>query len=73
MPPSGQPVYDRLREAHAAAVLGQQDAPGSLEVAGTLRVSTEVVRAFCRVYQEASTRAIAGQIEGALGGAAGSK
>lgn len=73
MPPSWQFVYDRLREAHAAAVIGARDAPGSLEAAATLRVSTEAVRAFHRVYQEASAQAITGQIEGAPGGAVGSQ
>lgn len=64
MSPAWQFVYDRLREGHAMAVLGQQDAPGSAEAAAILRASTEAVRAFRRVYQETSTRAIAGQIEG---------
>ena len=65
MPPAWQFVYDRMREGHAAAVIGAQDAPGSVEAAAILRASTEAVQAFRRVYQEASTRAIAGQIESA--------
>ena len=56
-----------MRGGYAATIVGQQDAPGSPEAAAILCASAEAVSAFRRVYQEASTRAIAGQIEGAVG------
>ena len=72
MPPPHEPKAaikstSRLRGGYAATIMGQQDALGSPEAAAILRASTEAVSAFHRVYQEASTRAIAGQIEGAVG------
>lgn len=64
MPPAWQFVYDRLREGHAAAVLGTQNRPGDPEAAAILRASAAAGRAFRRVYQEASTEALGRQIDG---------
>jgi hypothetical protein len=63
MPPAWQTVYDRFREGHALAVLDAQDKPGDLEAAAILRASTVAVKAFRRVYEEASTASVARQID----------
>lgn len=66
MPPAWQFVYDRLREGHAAAVLGTQNRPGDPEAAAILRASAAAGRAFRQVYEEVSTEAVRRQI-GELG------
>jgi len=67
MPPAWQFVYDRLREGHAAAVLGTQNKPGDPEAAAILRASAAAGRAFRQVYQQASMEALGRQIEGISG------
>ncbi len=64
--PRWQFVHDRFREGHAAAVLGQIEAPTDPTALALLKASAAALRAFGDVYQEASTAAVAQQI-GELG------
>ena len=64
MPANWQAVYNRLREGHAIAVMGQQDAPNDPEANAILHASTAAVRAFRQVYQQVSTQSLARQIDG---------
>ena len=60
--PRWQFVHDRFREGHAAAVIGQIEAPTDPTALALLRASAAALRAFGDVYQEASTASVARQI-----------
>ncbi len=64
MAPNWRFVYDRLREGHAAAVLGQQEKPNDPDARALLIASTQAVKAFREAYEKSSTQAIARQIGG---------
>lgn len=64
MPPAWQFVYDRFREGHAAAVLGQIERPADPEALAILRASAAAVSVFRQAYEKASTASIATQIDG---------
>lgn len=65
--PRWQFVHDRFREGHAAAVLGQIEAPNDPTALALLKASSAALRAFGEVYEEASTGAIARQIGASSG------
>jgi hypothetical protein len=65
--PRWQFVHDRFREGHAAAVLGQIEAPTDPTALALLKASSAALRAFGDVYQEASTASVARQL-GKMGG-----
>lgn len=64
MSPPWQFVYDRFREGHAAAVMGEIERPGDPEALAILRASAAAVNVFRQAYEKSSTASLAAQIDG---------
>ena len=64
MSPRWRFPYERIREAHTAAVRDVQDSPDDPGVQAILRATTIALRAFRQEYQKASMASLAGQLGG---------